>query len=93
MFHKYSQTLINILEIKALNIKLCAPTGRAAKRLSETTGLEATTIHRLLEIDPTQGGFKYNEDNRLSCDYLIVDESSMIDVTLFFALITHLTQK
>lgn len=86
------QTLINILEIKALNIKLCAPTGRAAKRLSETTGLEATTIHRLLEIDPTQGGFKYNEDNRLSCDYLIVDESSMIDVTLFFALIKALPE-
>jgi exodeoxyribonuclease V alpha subunit len=86
------QTLINILEIKELNIKLCAPTGRAAKRLSETTGLEATTIHRLLEIDPTQGGFKYNEDNRLSCDYLIVDESSMIDVTLFFALIKALPE-
>lgn len=86
------QTLIKILEAKELNIKLCAPTGRAAKRLSETTGLEATTIHRLLEIDPTQGGFKYNEDNRLSCDYLIVDESSMIDVTLFFALIKALPE-
>lgn len=86
------QTLINILKIKELNIKLCAPTGRAAKRLSETTGLEATTIHRLLEIDPTQGGFKYNEDNRLSCDYLIVDEISMIDVTLFFALIKSLPE-
>jgi exodeoxyribonuclease V alpha subunit len=86
------QTLIKILELKALNVKLCAPTGRAAKRLSETTGLEATTIHRLLEIDPTQGGFKYSEDNRLSCDYLIVDESSMIDVTLFFALIKALPE-
>ncbi len=84
------QTLIKILETRELNVKLCAPTGRAAKRLSETTGLEATTIHRLLEIDPTQGGFKYNEDNRLFCDYLIVDESSMIDVTLFFALVKAL---
>lgn len=84
------QTLIKILEEKELNIKLCAPTGRAAKRMSEATGLEATTIHRLLEIDPAQGGFKYNDDNRLSCDYMIVDESSMIDVTLFFALIKAL---
>ena len=84
------RTLLKILESKQLNIKLCAPTGRAAKRLSETTGLEATTIHRLLEIDPTQGGFKYNEDNKLACDYLIVDESSMIDVPLFHALIKSL---
>jgi len=84
------QTLIKILEIKELNIKLCAPTGRAAKRLSETTGLAATTIHRLLEIDQAQGGFKHNEENRISCDYLIVDESSMIDVTLFFALLKAL---
>lgn len=84
------KTLIKVLESKKLEIKLCAPTGRAAKRLSETTELEATTIHRLLEIDPTQGGFKYNEDNKLTCDYLIVDESSMIDVTLFYSLIKAL---
>ncbi|MDP5110318.1 MAG: ATP-dependent RecD-like DNA helicase [Rickettsiaceae bacterium] len=84
------RTLLKILESKQLNIKLCAPTGRAAKRLSETTGLGATTIHRLLEIDPTQGGFKYNEDNKLACDYLIVDESSMIDVPLFHSLIKSL---
>ncbi len=84
------RTLLKILESKNLNIKLCAPTGRAAKRLSETTGLEATTIHRLLEIDSLHGGFKYNEDNKLTCDYLIVDESSMIDITLFFALVKAL---
>lgn len=84
------RTLLKILESKQLNIKLCAPTGRAAKRLSETTGLEATTIHRLLEIDQTQGGFKYNEDNKLACNYLIVDESSMIDVPLFHSLIKSL---
>ncbi len=58
------KTLLKVLESKQLDIKLCAPTGRAAKRLSETTGLEATTIHRLLEIDQVQGGFKYNEDNK-----------------------------
>jgi exodeoxyribonuclease V alpha subunit len=84
------RTLLKILESKQLHIKLCAPTGRAAKRLSETTGLEATTIHRLLEIDSIQGGFKYNEDNKLVCDYLIVDESSMIDVPLFYSLIKSL---
>ena len=84
------KALIKLLELKKLNIKLCAPTGRAAKRLSETTGLEATTIHRLLEINSLGGGFKYNEDNRLICNYLIVDESSMIDVTLFYALIKAL---
>jgi exodeoxyribonuclease V alpha subunit len=84
------KTLLKVLESKQLVIKLCAPTGRAAKRLSETTGLEATTIHRLLEIDQVQGGFKYNDENRLSCDYLIVDESSMIDVPLFYSLIKAL---
>ena len=84
------KTLLKVLESKKLNIKLCAPTGRAAKRLSETTGLEATTIHRLLEIDQAYGGFKHNEENRLACDYLIVDESSMVDVTLFFALVKAL---
>ena len=85
------KALLKLLELKKLNVKLCAPTGRAAKRLSETTGLEVTTIHRLLEINSSGGGFKYNEDNRLICDYLIVDESSMIDVTLFYALIRALT--
>ena len=84
------KALLKTLESKQLNIKLCAPTGRAAKRLSETTGLEATTIHRLLEIDPTHGGFKYNEENKLSCDYLIVDETSMVDVALFYSLVKAL---
>ena len=84
------KALLKLLELKKLNIKLCAPTGRAAKRLSETAGLEATTIHRLLEINSSGGGFKYNEENRLICDYLIVDESSMIDVPLFYALIKAL---
>lgn len=86
------RTLLKVLESKQLNIKLCAPTGRAAKRLSETTGLVATTIHRLLEIDQAQGGFKYNEDNKLPCDYLIVDEGSMIDVSLFYSLIKSLPE-
>ena len=61
---------------------LCAPTGRAAKRLSESTGCEAKTIHRLLEISPQNGQFKRNEFSPLECDLLVADECSMIDVSL-----------
>jgi exodeoxyribonuclease V alpha subunit len=83
-------SLLKTLAAKKLNIKLCAPTGRAAKRLSESTGLEATTIHRLLEIDPAYGGFKRNEESPLSCDYLVIDEASMVDVPLFYSLLKAL---
>jgi exodeoxyribonuclease V alpha subunit len=69
---------------------LCAPTGRAAKRLTETTGLEAKTIHRLLEVDPATGRFVRNEDKALECDLLIVDETSMVDVLLMYALLRAL---
>ncbi len=79
-------SILTILKSKKLKIKLCAPTGRAARRLSETTGLEATTIHRLLEIDPIYGGFKRNANNKLDCDYLVIDEVSMVDVSLFHSL-------
>ena len=82
--------LLKTLASKNLNIKLCAPTGRAAKRLSESTGLEAKTIHRLLEIDPAYGGFKRNEESPLLCDYLVIDETSMVDVPLFHALLKAL---
>ena len=61
---------------------LCAPTGRAAKRLSETTGVEAKTIHRLLEVQPATGSFTRNEASPLDCDLLVVDETSMVDVPL-----------
>lgn len=83
-------SLLKTLTTKKLNIKLCAPTGRAAKRLSESTGLEATTIHRLLEIDPAYGGFKRNEESPLLCDYLVIDEASMVDISLFHALLKAL---
>jgi exodeoxyribonuclease V alpha subunit len=63
-------------------IQLTAPTGRAAKRMSETTGGAAMTVHRLLEFSPQKGGFQRNEDHPLTCDLLIVDEASMIDTTL-----------
>ena len=66
---------------------VCAPTGRAAKRMTEATGFEAKTIHRLLEVDPKAGGFKRNEGNRLDCDLLVVDETSMVDVPLMQALL------
>ena len=82
--------LLKTLAAKKLNIKLCAPTGRAAKRLSESTGLEATTIHRLLEIDPAYGSFKRNEESPLLCDYLVIDETSMVDVPLFYSLLKAL---
>lgn len=82
--------LLKTLASKNLDIKLCAPTGRAAKRLSESTGLEAKTIHRLLEIDPAFGGFKRNEESPLPCDYLVIDETSMVDVPLFHALLKAL---
>jgi exodeoxyribonuclease V alpha subunit len=80
-------TLINgflkIIEAMGMKIALCAPTGRAAKRLKETTGIEAKTIHRLLEVDPATSGFKHNGGNPLPCDVVIVDEASMMDILLF----------
>jgi exodeoxyribonuclease V alpha subunit len=83
-------SLLKTLETKNLNIKLCAPTGRAAKRLSESTGFDAITIHRLLEIDQVYGGFKRNEESPLLCDYLVIDEASMVDVPLFYSLLKAL---
>ena len=68
-------------------VALAVLTGRAAKRLSESTGCEAKTIHRLLEADPVDGGFRCKEDHALDRDLLVVDESSMIDVPLMHALL------
>jgi exodeoxyribonuclease V alpha subunit len=83
-------SLLKILIAKSVSIALCAPTGRAAKRLSESTGLEAKTIHRLLETDPKTGGFRRNEETPLDCDLLVVDETSMIDVPLMRAVLRAL---
>lgn len=80
-------TILRILGAKGVRILLCAPTGRAAKRMSETTGLEARTIHRLLEVDPNAGGFKRGPENPLDCDLLVIDEASMVDVPLMHALL------
>src|SRR6201985_809160 len=78
--------ILRILAAKGTNLLLCAPTGRAAKRMTEATGFEAKTIHRLLEVDPKGGGFKRGDDNPLDCDLLVVDETSMVDVMLMQAL-------
>ena len=85
-------TLVNsillIIRAKQMRVTLCAPTGRAAKRLSESTGLEAKTIHRLLEFDPSSFGFKRGRDNPLETDLLVIDESSMVDVALMNRLLS-----
>ena len=84
-------TIINAIirlfaEVRA-RILLAAPTGRAAKRMSETSGREARTIHRLLEYSPKEDGFARNEDNPLACGLLVVDEASMMDILLFYHLL------
>jgi exodeoxyribonuclease V alpha subunit len=80
-------SIIKILAVKHVGILLAAPTGRAAKRMNEATGLEARTLHRLLEVDPSTGGFKRSEQNPLEGDLLVVDETSMVDVPLMYALL------
>ena len=79
-------TILRILLAKGVRVALAAPTGRAAKRMTEQTGVEAKTIHRLLEVSPKHGGFLRNEENPLDCDLLVVDETSMVDVPLMNAL-------
>jgi exodeoxyribonuclease V alpha subunit len=83
-------SILKILCAKSVAVALCAPTGRAAKRLADSTGLGAKTIHRLLEADPRNGGFKRCETNPLASDLLVVDEVSMVDVPLMAALIRAL---
>ncbi|MDH3444396.1 MAG: AAA family ATPase, partial [Deltaproteobacteria bacterium] len=75
-------SLLAILRRARVTFALAAPTGRAAKRMRETSGEEATTIHRLLEYNPREGGFQRGEDNPLQVDVVIIDEASMIDLTL-----------
>ena len=81
------KSILTILKAKNIIINLGAPTGRAAKRLSESCGLEAKTIHRLLEFSPGGIGFKHNQDNPLEADLVVVDEASMIDVALMSSLL------
>jgi exodeoxyribonuclease V alpha subunit len=80
-----TQGIIEAYKARGMKIILAAPTGRAAKRMTEATGMEAKTIHRLLEYNP-QDGYKRNDENPLEGDALIVDECSMIDIMLFYNL-------
>jgi exodeoxyribonuclease V alpha subunit len=87
------KAILRILAVKGTGLLLCAPTGRAAKRMTEASGFEAKTIHRLLEVDPKGGGFRRGEDNPLDCDLLVVDEASMVDVLLMQALMKAVPDK
>jgi len=76
------RTLLDILDAHKINYRLAAPTGRAAKRMAESTGRFSVTLHRLLEFNPQTMGFNHNEHNALKLQFLIVDEASMIDIFL-----------
>ncbi|HXK16154.1 MAG TPA: ATP-dependent RecD-like DNA helicase [Polyangiaceae bacterium] len=82
------RAIVDVMKRAHLSLRLAAPTGRAAKRLYEATGHEATTLHRLLQFDPRQGGFQLDEQTPLEADVVIVDEASMIDVPLGAALLS-----
>ncbi len=82
------KSILAVFEAAGREVLLCAPTGRAAKRLSEVTGREAKTIHRLLAYNFKSGGFQKNEKNPLNADVVIVDESSMVDTFLMYHLVT-----
>jgi exodeoxyribonuclease V alpha subunit len=88
-----THTIVSLWKAMGKKIGLAAPTGRAAQRLSEMTGLEAKTIHRLLEFDPARMGFKRGKDNPLPYDALVVDEASMLDLFLAHSLLKAVTPK
>ncbi len=85
--------IISLFEQQGEKVLICAPTGKAAKRISEITGYDAKTIHRLLQFQPASNGnlvFNYNESNPLDCDVIVIDEMSMVDVLLFKSLLCAL---
>lgn len=88
-----TKAILRICEKLTSSILLAAPTGRAAKRMTEITNKKAFTIHSLLEIDFQHGGFKKNKDNPLNCDLLIIDEASMIDTVLLYHLLKAVPSK
>ncbi len=85
--------LLHALQEREITVALCAPTGRAAKRLSESTGIEARTIHRLLEVDGFDNAFRRGPTRPLDCDLLVVDEVSMVDLRLMHALVRALPER
>lgn len=86
------QGLVMVLAARGQQVELAAPTGRAAKRLAEACGRPARTIHRLLEYDPGIRGFKRNNENPLAADYIIIDETSMLDVVLANSLLRSVAE-
>ena len=88
-----TKVLVELLRAMKLNVTLAAPTGRAAQRMTEVIGLESKTIHRLLEWNPRENGFKHNEENPIQTDFLILDEASMLDISLAANLLKALTPK
>lgn len=82
------RALVEILEAKKLRVFLAAPTGRAAKRLADATGREAKTLHRLLEYSPSEGGFQRNSGRPLEAEVIVVDEVSMVDISLMHYLLS-----
>ena len=85
-------SILKIIRAKTSKILLCAPTGRAAKRLSESTNMEAKTLHRLLAYDPQSHGFKHNEEMPLEADLLVIDEMSMVDILMMNNLLKAVPQ-
>ncbi len=84
------KAIVHLARIAHRKVALAAPTGRAAKRLGEATGVEAMTIHRLLEFNPRAGGFQRGPEEQLDVDVLVIDEASMVDALLFRALVSAL---
>jgi exodeoxyribonuclease V alpha subunit len=82
-----TRAIVTLVKAKGLSVALCSPTGRAARRLSECTGLEAKTIHRLLKWDRGKGGFLHDRQNPLAADLVLLDEASMVDMLLMHALV------
>jgi exodeoxyribonuclease V alpha subunit len=85
--------ILSVLAVKGVQVLLAAPTGRAARRMTEQTGMEAKTVHRLLETDPSTGSFRRDAENPLDADLLVVDEASMLDVPLMHAIMKALPQR
>jgi exodeoxyribonuclease V alpha subunit len=87
------RALLLLLRLRKIDVALAAPTGRAAKRLTEATGVQARTLHRLLEYAPHDNSYQRNEDNPLPYQFVIVDEFSMVDILLFYHLLKALPKE